>query len=100
MIRHAYSNKHRNIAKMLITNATVAQIAAAPPELLYVAASRGDFSTLSALTDKGISAGDLAESIAGILTANGSEWMRDMLIEKGVLPAQEMQSAEPRMELE
>ena len=100
VIRHAYSNKHRNIAKMLITSATHAQIAAAPPELLYVAASRGDFSTLSALTDKGISAGDLAESIAGVLAANNNEWMRDILVEKGILPTQEMQSAEPGMELE
>ena len=95
VIRHAYNNNHRNIAKMLITSATHAQIAAAPPELLYAAASHGDFSTMSALTDKGISAGHLAESIAGVLTANRNEWMRDMLIEKGVLSAQEMQSAEP-----
>ena len=74
---------HRFIAKEIIKQCSEEQIAAAPSRLLEQFAMDGDYHTMSALVEKGISGGDSAASILHTLTYEGrNNWMAEELLEK------------------
>ena len=83
VISYAY-NENKHIADSVIKECTPEQIATAPPFLLYQAAMKGDFSTMSTLVEKGIDVNTYADQIINALTANRTEWMLERLAEKGM----------------
>ena len=98
VISHAYDT-NTPIAEMLIANATTAQISAASSGLLFAAVQRGDSRTMLALADKGIAARGYAEHIVRVLSEGRCDWVLPKLVEKGVLPEQQVQPEELGLEM-
>ena len=82
MASYAYCD-HRYIAKEIIKQCTEEQITAAPPYLLEQFAMDGDYRTMSALVEKGISGGDSAARTLHMLTCEKRDrWMAEDLLQK------------------
>ena len=79
----AYAQDDRShMARQLIRQASPEQIQAAPPRLLYHAACTGDCQSVLLLTEKGISAEAVEESVLHALQANGNAWLAGQLSER------------------
>lgn len=83
VIRHAYVESQRHIAKALIQQCSPEQITAANPTLLYIAAMNGDFHTCTALVEKGLGGGEHTDRIVHTLTHINNSWILERMVEKG-----------------
>lgn len=83
VIQYAYSEQP-HIAKELIRQCTLEQIAAAPSDLLVMTAMKQDLQTALALIDKGAQPDRHASEVLRILTAGHREWMAEQLLKQGM----------------
>ena len=83
VIQYAYSEQP-HIAKELIRQCTLEQIAAAPSDLLVMTAMKQDLQTALALIEKGAQPDRHASEVLRVLTAGHRECMAEQLLKHGM----------------